>query len=62
MERRTCSECGRVLDGLLAVDHDAPGLLELLTGDDWLTRLALTVAICLIVALAVTCARAVLGA
>lgn len=56
-----CPECGKTTGTLMEQHPDAPGLIDLLTSDDWLGRLALTVALCLLVALAVTCGRAVLG-
>lgn len=58
-----CPECGRKLNGLMATNEDAPGLIETLTDDAvdaWLRRRALVVAIGLLIILLVLCGEAVL--
>lgn len=60
-DRRTCPECGRVLDGLMSVDENAPDLAEMLTDDEyWLRRRALIVALAWLVLLAAVGLEAIL--
>jgi hypothetical protein len=58
-----CSECGRPLGYLMSEHHDQPGLIGSLKGErgeGW--RLFVTVAVCVLVVLALTGISQALGA